>query len=124
MAWDSGIINMDEALSRVLGRKELYQGWLDAFFKDENFNPVTEAYEKKDREELRLALHRIKGTAGNLSVTNVFNQSLEFSIKVKDGEDLNTLDGDFEKLRQCFYEAKKMYNENVDELINYGELQL
>ncbi|MCL1824022.1 MAG: hypothetical protein FWG44_07440 [Oscillospiraceae bacterium] len=122
MAWDTNIINMDEALSRVLGRKELYKGWLDSFFRDENFTPVAEAFEKKDREELRLALHKIKGTAGNLSVTTVFNQSLKISTSVKAGEDLDGLSGEIEKLKNDFYEAKKMYEENANALIHYGEI--
>ncbi|MCL2696550.1 MAG: Hpt domain-containing protein [Oscillospiraceae bacterium] len=123
MAWDSGIINLDDAITRAIGRKELYKGWLDSFFKDENFISVEEAFDNKDYEAASGALHKMKGTAGNLSVMVVFSQADGLCEKIRAGEDFNSLAGDLNKLRDSFYSAKKMYNDNIDELLSYGEIK-
>jgi len=122
MAWDYNVINLDEAITRAMGRKELYKGWLDSFFKDESFTHVSDAFEKKDYEAVGAALHKIKGTAGNLSVLTVFKQAGELDAKIKNEPSFDSLAEDLEKLREYFYAAKKMYTDNINVLTNYGEL--
>ncbi|MCL2078080.1 MAG: hypothetical protein FWH08_06730 [Oscillospiraceae bacterium] len=122
MAWDTDIINLDDALTRVMGRKDLYKGWLDAFFNDESLEPVDEAFKNKDYVAAENALHKLKGTAANLSVVKVREQTVLVSEKIKEREEFNSISGDLKKLRKEFYNAKKMYEDNISDLMNYGEL--
>lgn len=124
MAWDSAIINLDEAMSRVLGRKELYKGWLDTFFKDESFNAVAQAFESKDYTAAYNALHKLKGTAGNLSVAKVFDIATKLDVRIKAEDDFDSLAEGLETLKDSFYSAKSMFEENIDVLMSYGELAL
>ncbi|MCL2018979.1 MAG: Hpt domain-containing protein [Oscillospiraceae bacterium] len=122
MAWNYDIIDLNEAMTRVLGRKELYKGWLDTFLTDDVFATVQEAFEKKDYDGADLALHKIKGTSGNLSIKSVFELASSLSSKVRNRDAFDTLTEEYEKLRESFFSAKKMYTDNVNDLMNYGEL--
>jgi HPt (histidine-containing phosphotransfer) domain-containing protein len=117
MAWDSQIINLDDAMTRAMGRKEHYKGWLDSFFGDENIRQIEETFETGDREVFSKALHKLTGTAGNLSVTAVYSLAKEILDNPGAGRD------DLEKLRDSFYAAKKMYEENIEDLLSYGEIR-
>jgi len=122
MAWDASMINLDEAITRSMGRKELYKGWLDGFFRDETFEPVDKAFTNNDNTAAEAALHKLKGTAGNLAVKKVHVLAEDMCARVKAGETTDSMTGDLEKLREDFVNARTMYNDNIDELLNYGEL--
>ncbi|MDR2532890.1 MAG: hypothetical protein LBC82_08645 [Oscillospiraceae bacterium] len=122
MPWNYEVIDLNDAITRAMGRKELYKGWLDAFLKDESFVPVAEAFKNKDPETARNALHKLKSTAGNLSVMSVFRQAEALGVKIKESADFDSLDDDLKALSESFYSAKKMHDDNISELLNYGEL--
>jgi HPt (histidine-containing phosphotransfer) domain-containing protein len=122
MAWDAGMVDLDEAITRSMGRKELYKGWLDNFFEDVTFAPAEAAFANKDVKAAEAALHKIKGTAGNLSVKKVYAIAVAMGDKIKAGNDTEVLEGDFKALREEFTAARAMYNDNIDVLLNYGEL--
>jgi HPt (histidine-containing phosphotransfer) domain-containing protein len=122
MAWDSAVINLDEALTRSMGRKELYKGWLDSFFRDETFNPTKEAFANSDNEAAHTALHKFKGTAGNLSVMKIYAKATALCERVIAKEELCSLEDELKELHEEFLFARQMYNDNIDELLNYGEL--
>ena len=117
MAWDMDVINLDEALKRAMGRKDLYKRWLDSFFKEEVIEPSETAFKNKDYEAAHSALHKLKGTAGNLSVVKVFDAAGSLCERVTAKESMETLESGFLKLREEFLSAMKMYNENLNELI-------
>ncbi|MCL2638236.1 MAG: Hpt domain-containing protein [Oscillospiraceae bacterium] len=122
MAWDSGIIDLDDAITRAMGRKEHYKSWLDSFFENDDFKAIEEAFANKDRETALDEVHKMKGTAGNLSVMRVFAAADALCEKLRANADLGTLAADLEALRDSFFGAKKMYEENTDVLLNYGEI--
>lgn len=119
MAWDLEIINLNDALPRVLGHKVMYKGWLDKFFADGSFAPVEAALASRDYEEAHNALHKIKGTASNLSIVKVYKHAEELERKLKDKADFDSLADEIKVLRAEFDEAKQMYSDNVDELMNF-----
>jgi HPt (histidine-containing phosphotransfer) domain-containing protein len=123
MAWNPQVINLDDAITRAMGRKELYKGWLDSFFDDKNFISVEEAFANKDYEAACGALHKMKGTAGNLSIMIVAAEAGALHDKVYAKADFTALTEDMQRLRDSFYGAKKMYTENVGDLLGYGEIK-
>jgi HPt (histidine-containing phosphotransfer) domain-containing protein len=122
MAWDISVININEAITRSMGRKELYKGWLDSFFKDETLDLVKSAFENKDEKALEKALHKIKGTSGNLSVVKVYDIASDMCRRVEANETINGLEVSFNELCEEFKAAKQMYNNNLNDLLNYGEI--
>jgi HPt (histidine-containing phosphotransfer) domain-containing protein len=84
-------------------------------------NAVIMAFEAKDYSAADKAMHKLKGTAGNLSVKAVFELSTAMMEKIKREAGFETLGEDLQKLRDSFSYAKNMYLKNIDEVINYGK---
>ena len=114
MAWDLEVIDLNDALQRVMGHKTMYKSWLVKFFSDETFAPVDKAVAAGNSEEAHSALHKIKGTASNLSVMKVYRLAEDLEKRLKKGEELNSLIDEIEVLRGLFQSAKQMHGENVD----------
>ena len=119
ISWDSRVINLEDAMIRVLGRKDMYKRWLDTFFNDDGFDLINEAFEKKDHEAAHRSMHKLKGTAGNLSVAAVYEQAKLIDDKLKTNADFDSLSCELEKLREYFYFAKKMYESNINYIMSY-----
>ena len=121
--WDSHVIDLDDAMVRVLGRKDLYKKWLDSFFsdKDDSFGLINKSVETKDYDTAHRVMHKLKGTAGNLSVITVRDQAKLIDEKIQKTADLGELADDFAKLRECFDFAKRMYECNLNVITGYGE---
>ena len=119
MAWDMEIIDLSDALPRVLGHKDMYKGWLDKFFIEASLSPVDEAFSIKNHDSAYNATHKIKGTASNLSIMKVYKIAESLEKKLKDNVAFDLLTDELEELRKEFWAAAKMYGENLDELTNY-----
>jgi HPt (histidine-containing phosphotransfer) domain-containing protein len=122
MAWNPKVINLDDAITRAMGRKELYKGWLDSFFEDKNFAAVEEAFRDNNYQAAESVLHKMKGTAGNLSIMILSAEASALHDKVTVKTDFAFLAEDLQKLRESFFDAKKMYTDNIEELLSYGEI--
>ncbi len=118
--WDEKIIDLDEAMDRVLGHKEMYKRWLDGFFIPETLQVADEAFIEEDYDAAHRAVHKLKGTAGNLAIKKLFEQARNLDELIKAQTDFSQLTGELNKLKEYFYEAKEMYNNNVDLILNYG----
>jgi HPt (histidine-containing phosphotransfer) domain-containing protein len=76
-------VNQQEGLGRVLNNAKLYVKLLDKFKTGTNYNELLETLGTEDYEKAQAQAHTIKGIAANLSLTELFKQSLELETQIK-----------------------------------------
>jgi HPt (histidine-containing phosphotransfer) domain-containing protein len=76
-------INQQEGLGRVLNNAKLYVKLLNKFKADTNYNELLETLGSGDYEKAQAQAHTVKGIAANLSMTELFKQSLELETQIK-----------------------------------------
>jgi HPt (histidine-containing phosphotransfer) domain-containing protein len=107
-------IELAEGLNRVMGNTKLYVKLLNKFKADPNLEALLAAVEGADYEKAQGFAHTIKGIAANLSLTELYKQSVEFEAQIKNRE---IKSGVPESFKACFEETIK----NVDKVIEqYG----
>jgi HPt (histidine-containing phosphotransfer) domain-containing protein len=99
MAEDIVYINMDEGIKRVMNNAKLYVKLLAKFKDDTTLNDVFSFLDAGDYEKARSAAHTIKGMAGNLSFTELYNQILALETQIK-AQAVDT--GQIEKVKLVF----------------------
>ena len=95
-------INAEEGIKRVVNNGKLYAKLLTKFKTDTNLNDLAAFVEAQDWEKARAAAHTIKGIAGNLSLTELYKQSLDLETQIK-GQSLQP--DSLENLKTCFTET-------------------
>lgn len=73
-------IEYEKGLERFMGNAALYQKFLDKFLYDGSFEEFREGFEIGDLVMAEKAVHTLKGTAGNLSMTTLF-QAADQAVK-------------------------------------------
>jgi HPt (histidine-containing phosphotransfer) domain-containing protein len=98
---DTGVIyiNEEEGKKRVMNNGKLYAKLLTKFKTDTNLNDLTAFVGAQDWEKAQAAAHTIKGVAANLSLTELFNRSLDVETQIK-GKSLKP--ESLESLNACF----------------------
>ena len=91
-----------EGKKRVMNNGKLYAKLLTKFKNDINLNDLVAFTEIQDWENAQNSIHTIKGLAANLSLTELFNQSLEVESQIK-GKALKQ--EAMENLKSCFAET-------------------
>lgn len=85
--------DIDAALERVVGDEELYETCLHLFLADPGFSGLEAALKKGDRSAAFEAAHSLKGVAGNLGLTDIYDAAhtlVEFlRSDTPDGADLD-----------------------------------
>lgn len=81
-----GGVDVDDALSRVLGNEQLLARLLRMFLDDTNLARLEEAASKGDDEDAFEAAHALKGVAANLSVIHVAELAGEACERFREGE--------------------------------------
>ncbi|MDR1755001.1 MAG: Hpt domain-containing protein [Eubacterium sp.] len=118
--WDLSIIDLDEALNRVMGRKDMYVRWLDKFFLPETIAELEDVFKKRDIKAANAVLHKLKGTAANLAVTSVTEQTARLYERVKSGEtDFVSMEEDYNAIIGAFHKASNMYLSNRSYISEY-----
>ena len=85
MADDIIYIDVEAGSKRVMNNITLYAKLLVKFKNDQSFNEVNAAFKEGNIEKAQNASHALKGLAANLSLTELFNQSIELEKQIKDG---------------------------------------
>jgi HPt (histidine-containing phosphotransfer) domain-containing protein len=92
MAEDKGVsgasgdvvyVNQQEGLGRVLNNVKLYVKLLNKFKTDTRIDELPQSIQEGDYEKAQAQAHTIKGIAANLSLTELFKQSLELETQIK-----------------------------------------
>ncbi|GHV24879.1 hypothetical protein AGMMS4952_01340 [Spirochaetia bacterium] len=82
---DAVYINVDEALKRVMNNGKLFAKLL-AKFKTENTYLLTDTIafvRAGDYEKAKTPIHTLKGIAANLSLMELYKQTLEYEAQIK-----------------------------------------
>ena len=95
-------INEEEGKKRLMNNGKLYAKLLTKFKTETNLDELIDSAGEQDWEKAQGAAHTIKGIAANLSLTELFNQSLEVETQLK-GKALNP--DSLENLKNCFAET-------------------
>ena len=103
-------INEEEGKKRVMNNGKLYAKLLTKFKTDTNLDKLYSSAEAEDWESAQAEAHTIKGLAANLSLTELFNQSLEVETQIK-GKSLKP--ESIENLKACFTETVKSIEEVI-----------
>ena len=69
---EAGGIDVQGALDRMMGNEKLLARLLGKFLDDQSFAHLEAAFAAQDAEAALNAAHTLKGVAGNLSVTTVY----------------------------------------------------
>lgn len=95
-------INEEDGKKRVMNNVKLYTKLLTKFRNDTNLNDLVNFADLQDWEGAQGAAHTIKGIAANLSLTELFNQSLAVETQIKEK---NLKAESLENLKTCFAET-------------------
>jgi len=83
MADDIVYVNFDDGVKRVMGNAKFYVKMLVKFKDNGSLNELEAAFASGDMEKSQTAVHTLKGLAGNLSFTELYNQCLELETQIK-----------------------------------------
>jgi HPt (histidine-containing phosphotransfer) domain-containing protein len=83
MADEAVYINIEEGTKRVMNNAKLYVRLLTKFRNETKLDDLDGALAGGDMEKAQAVAHTIKGTAANLSLTRLFNQTLELETQIK-----------------------------------------
>jgi HPt (histidine-containing phosphotransfer) domain-containing protein len=85
MADDVVYINIEDGLKRVMNNAKLYAKLLAKFKENTNLNEVEDALAAGDMEKAKVAVHTLKGLSANLSLTELYKQTMEIESQIKSG---------------------------------------
>ena len=91
-----------EGLRRVMNNVKLYIKLLNKFRVDMKVDDLVAAASAGDYENARILVHTLKGTSANLSLTELFKQSIEVETQIKN-KALNP--EALERIKVCFDET-------------------
>jgi len=104
MADDVVYIDFADGVKRVMNNNALYVKLLTKFKTDTNLDNLETAIAAGDMEKARNAAHTLKGLSANLSLTELYKQSLALETQIKGGAadpaQLNTVKTAFAKTLQ------------------------
>jgi HPt (histidine-containing phosphotransfer) domain-containing protein len=83
MAGDIIYINVEEGSKRVMNNTKLYVKLLAKFKDDKNLKDTEAFLAAGELEKAQVSIHTLKGLAANLSLTELFKQSLELETQIK-----------------------------------------
>lgn len=115
----NNILDIQEALTRFVNNKELYQQALSEFKKTykESFSFISTLLEENKNQELLDYLHTIKGISGNLSAKKFSNISTQLHNHVKAGQEYESLLESYQKTLEELFIQIDMYLEEVEKEI-------
>jgi HPt (histidine-containing phosphotransfer) domain-containing protein len=102
-------ISVDEGLLRLGGNEMIYKTLLKKFLLNPYYDDLCTYVTVNNLEEAKHNVHTIKGTAGNLSLTALFEIATTLDNTLKEN-------GDFQSL---FEEFKSIYEETMVEVNRY-----
>lgn len=80
------IPNREETVKRFSGNLELLEKFVRKFPQDENWSSLKHAYESGDWSNMEMIAHTLKGYAGNIGFTKLFDECSEIVRLLRAGE--------------------------------------
>jgi HPt (histidine-containing phosphotransfer) domain-containing protein len=78
-------IDIESGLKRVAGSTKIYIKILNSYLAAEELNKLADNLAAGDIEAAATTAHGIKGMSGNLSLTKLYNETVAFEAKLKQG---------------------------------------
>lgn len=78
-------VDVESGLKRVAGNQGIYVRILKSFLNSEEFEKLQTAADSGDVQAAALVAHGIKGMSGNLSLTQLYNDTVAFEGPLKQG---------------------------------------
>jgi len=85
MADEVVLINVEDGLKRVMNNAKLYVRLLGKFKDDLTYKGIEQAFADGDMEKAKTAAHTFKGLTANLSLSELYKQSVELETQIKAG---------------------------------------
>ena len=79
-------INFEEGMKRMMNNAKFYAKMLTKFKDDTNLGILEESLTTGDLEKAQVAAHTLKGVVSNLSLTELYKQTLEMETQIKAGD--------------------------------------
>jgi len=95
-------IDEEDGKKRVMNNGKLYAKLLTKFKADTNLADLIAFAEAEDWEKAQVAAHTLKGIAANLSLSELYKQSLDVETQIKSK---SLAGGSLENLKTCFNET-------------------
>jgi HPt (histidine-containing phosphotransfer) domain-containing protein len=76
-------INFEEGVNRVMNNAKLYMRLLAKFKTDTHLDELLTLLNAGDYEKAQTAVHTIKGVSANLSLEELYKQTLELETQIK-----------------------------------------
>lgn len=94
-------------LSRFMNKENLYERFLIKFLDDVNYNGLIKSIEEKNYEGAYISAHTLKGVAGNLGITGIYECSIELleKLKAKEYEGIDDILNQLTESYNAAYEA-------------------
>lgn len=102
---DAGI-DYDDGVNRFIGRPEMFISFLKRFPADTTYQELEQAMNEKNIKKAFQAGHTIKGVAGNLSLSRLYNVLVPFVDALR-GDD------DIDKAASLYPQVKEEYTKAV-----------
>jgi HPt (histidine-containing phosphotransfer) domain-containing protein len=80
---DAVYVNFADGVKRVMNNVKLYVKLLNKFKADTTLDDLEASLAAGDLEKAQASAHTIKGVAANLSLSELFNQTLELETQIK-----------------------------------------
>jgi HPt (histidine-containing phosphotransfer) domain-containing protein len=111
MADELVYVNLDEGIKRVMNNAKLYIKLLTKFKTDTNLDELLAHLNAADYEKAQVAAHTLKGVSANLSLAELFKQSLELETQIK-AQAVNP--DQIEKVKTTFEETVKKIDKVIE----------
>lgn len=79
-------VETEQAVRRFGGNSALYMKFLVKFLDDPTFETVTEAFQKKNFEEMVTSAHTLKGVSANLGMMRLYEACSKVVALLRSGE--------------------------------------
>ena len=99
--------NYQDALS-IMMMDALIEKMITKFMNDNNVGLMVSLYEQKDYRNLFAAAHTLKGVAGNLAFTQLFNVACVITEATRNSDDVN-LDNEINQLKEAYALLEEAY---------------
>ncbi|MFA6708298.1 MAG: Hpt domain-containing protein [Fusobacterium sp.] len=100
------------ALDRVLGDEELYVICLKKFVADDAFENLGKFIEEENIEKAFNESHTLKGVAGNLGITPLYDLLVVIVEKLRNNSSIGVYE-DYKKMMKSYNKIKKISKDNI-----------
>ena len=104
-------IDVENTLNRFMQREDLYVRFLNKFKQDQNFAGLKESIENEDYEEAFKFAHTLKGVAGNLGLTPLYEEVAVLVEELRKSNHILVNAIYKEEVKEEFRRVEEKYNE-------------